>query len=97
MNELVGWLAGALTTVSWIPQILHIIKHKSAHSVSWGMPSIFATGIFLWICYGVIRKDPVIIFINVITLVLTLAVMFAKWYYDHYCVKNKPQAQKGVE
>jgi len=85
MEQWIGWIAGTCTTISLLPQLIHIIKHRSAHAVSWMMFLIFTVGIVMWLIYGVLRHDNVLVIFNAITLVFSIAVMYAKWHYDHRC------------
>ncbi|MHB8550610.1 MAG: SemiSWEET transporter, partial [Acidiferrobacterales bacterium] len=65
-----GFLAGTLTTIAFLPQAIKIWKTKSTKDISLGMFTLFVTGVFLWIVYGVgIGSVPVII-ANTVTLVL---------------------------
>ena len=75
MIEAIGYLAGILTTFSFLPQTLKIIKEKNVQGISLSMYSAFATGVFLWLVYGIfISNYPVIIF-NAITLAFAVAII----------------------
>jgi MtN3 and saliva related transmembrane protein len=65
-----GILAAVLTTVSWIPQALRAIRTRSAHDFAWSYLALFGTGVFLWMIYGIVRKDPAITGANLVTLIL---------------------------
>ena len=80
-QDSLGLLAGTLTTIAFIPQIVRIVRTRSAHDISWWMFGIFCTGIALWLWYG-IRLDALpLILANVVTLALALAILFLKWRY----------------
>ena len=73
-----GLIAGALTTVAFIPQVIKIWKTKHATDISLGMFAIFSCGVLLWLFYGIeIDAMPVIV-ANAITLGLSLTVLFFK-------------------
>ncbi|HSD96617.1 MAG TPA: SemiSWEET transporter [Sulfuricaulis sp.] len=73
-----GLIAGALTTVAFIPQVIKIWKTKHATDISLGMFAIFSGGVLLWLFYGIeIDAVPVIV-ANAITLGLSLAILFFK-------------------
>jgi MtN3 and saliva related transmembrane protein len=76
-----GLAAGALTTVSLVPQVTKICKTKSAKDVSLGMFVAFCIGVALWLTYGVMQTDLPIIVWNGITLVLALAIVVMKLKY----------------
>lgn len=65
-----GILAGVLTAVSMMPQVIKTIKTKEAENVSPVMLSVLICGIDLWIAYGCFKKDLPIIFTNGISLVI---------------------------
>ena len=73
-----GLLAGGLTTVSFVPQVIKIWKTKSAEDVSLKMFLALCTGVMLWLTYGFIKKDTAILVTNGVTLLLTLAILGMK-------------------
>jgi len=76
-----GVAAGTLTTSSFIPQIIKIIKTKSAKDVSLVMFIIISFGISLWLVYGILKSDIPIIIANAVTLVFNLIVLGLKYKY----------------
>jgi MtN3 and saliva related transmembrane protein len=55
-----GLIAGGLTTIAWIPQVVRTIRTRSARDLSWWYLVTFATGTSLWIYYGLrISSVPV--------------------------------------
>ena len=73
-----GLIAGALTTVAFIPQVIKIWKTKHATDISLGMFAIFSCGVLLWLFYGIeIDAAPVIV-ANAITLGLSLTILYFK-------------------
>jgi MtN3 and saliva related transmembrane protein len=80
--EILGLIAGTLTTISFVPQLIKIVKSKSAKDVSLIMFLIFVVGIFLWLVYGILTKTLAIIVANSVTLILALSILFLKIKYD---------------
>ena len=78
---LIGLLAGTLTTIAFIPQLQQTWRTRSAQDVSLGMLLTFVTGVFLWLIYGILLGALPIILANLITLVLTLAILILKMRY----------------
>lgn len=77
----VDWLglaAGLLTTIAFIPQVIKIWQTKSAHDISLGMFSLFSSGVFLWLLYGIAIESTPIIIANSITLLLALTILGLK-------------------
>lgn len=80
--DLVGIIAGVLTTIAFFPQLLKIWKSKSARDVSLVMMITFSLGVFLWIVYGLAIGAMPIIAANVVTLTLALLILFLKIRYS---------------
>ena len=78
---LVSALAATLTTAAFVPQALHIIRHKETRAISLFMYVSFAAGVALWLLFGVIIGNWPIIVSNAITLVLALAIVAMKLKY----------------
>jgi MtN3 and saliva related transmembrane protein len=74
-------MAGTLTTIAFVPQVLKIYRTKSARDVSYLMFGVFSTGVLLWLIYGVLIGSAPIIAANVVTLLLALSVIVLKIRY----------------
>ncbi len=78
---LLGYLAGALTTIAFIPQLLKVIRTRSTRDISLSMFSIFSAGIVLWLLYGIFIRSFPIIAANAITIVFAASILFCKIKY----------------
>jgi MtN3 and saliva related transmembrane protein len=78
---LLGIIAGAMTTGSIVPQVLKIVQSKSARDVSTLFFVIMAGGMLLWLVYGFLRSDMVIMLWNGLSLSLTLVILSLKKVY----------------
>ncbi|WP_322745612.1 SemiSWEET transporter [Plectonema radiosum] len=56
-------------------------RTKSAKDVSYTMLITFIIGIFLWLIYGILRKDIAIILANAFTLLFNLTILYLKIKY----------------
>ena len=79
--DILGYLAGILTTAAFVPQVMKTWKTRSAKDVSLGMFAIFCTGVLLWLVYGVLKKDPRVAIANAITLLLAGLILILKVRY----------------
>ncbi|MEL7037729.1 MAG: SemiSWEET transporter [Cyanobacteria bacterium J06592_8] len=77
----IGLLAGALTTIAFLPQVIKTWKTKSTRDVSLGMFVMFCLGVFLWIVYGALIQDLPLVLANVVTLSLASTILFFKLKY----------------
>jgi MtN3 and saliva related transmembrane protein len=81
MELWVSALAAILTTAAFVPQALHIIRHRETKAISLVMYIAFAAGVALWLLFGILIDNWAIIISNAITLVLTLAIVGMKIRY----------------
>jgi MtN3 and saliva related transmembrane protein len=73
-----GLLAGALTTVAFVPQVIKTWRTRSTADISLWMFAILIAGIIAWLAYGVIIHDIPLILANAMTLLLAGAILFFK-------------------
>jgi len=85
MNEnVLGIIAGLLTSGSMIPQLVKVIKEKNADDLSSGMLIVLISGVSLWIWYGFLKDELPIILTNAFSVVVNVTLLI-------YCLiyKNK--------
>ena len=78
---IVGYLAGTLTTISFIPQVARAWKLKETRDISLAMLLLFSAGVLLWTLYGIWTDSLPIIAANVITFFLILLLLGMKIRY----------------
>jgi MtN3 and saliva related transmembrane protein len=74
----IGLVAAFCTTISYIPQIRKIWSSDETHDISLKMFLILTAGIALWVLYGVLQTDAVIILANSVSLAFLCAILFFK-------------------
>ncbi len=80
-NNIIGIVAGIITTSALVPQALKIYRTKSARDVSLTMFIFMAVGITLWLEYGVLIKEIPVILANSVSLILIFSIIFMKIRY----------------
>lgn len=80
-THLLGLVAGTFTTVAFLPQVIKTWRSKSAVDLSLGMFAVFSAGLVLWLVYGVLIDAWPIVLANVITLALSLTILYFKLRY----------------
>jgi MtN3 and saliva related transmembrane protein len=75
---LIGFLAGGLTTASFLPQVVKTARTRSARDISEAMLLVFLAGLALWTVYGMEVGSAPIIAANVITIGLVGAILAMK-------------------
>lgn len=79
--DCIGALAGFLIICSFIPQLMIIIKNKSAKDISITMYIVLLIAQILWMVYGILKIDFQVIVTNAVTTLLTiLIIFFSLWY-----------------
>lgn len=79
--DLIGYMAGTLTTLSFLPQVIKTWKSRSAKDISLVMFLMFCGGVSLWIAYGFLNADLPVIVANVVTLALASIILGFKLRY----------------
>jgi MtN3 and saliva related transmembrane protein len=80
-TEILGYSAGAITTLTFLPQVIKTWKERSAKDISLLMFIIAVTNEIMWIWYGVLLDNWVIILTNSIILVMSTTMIFLKLRY----------------
>jgi MtN3 and saliva related transmembrane protein len=81
IDTLVGVSAAILTMSSFIPQIVKAIKTRSMVDISVYLMPLFITGFSLWVVYGFMHDDPVIIGSNLAGIAFNATLLFLKGRY----------------
>mgnify|MGYP000945092508 CR=1 FL=1 len=84
METVIGTIAGILTSVSMIPQLIKVLKEKDVENLSWGMIAVLLTGVSLWVVYGIMKDELPIILSNGFSVLVNTTLLI---YYFRY--KNK--------
>ncbi len=79
--DILGYIAGAMTTISFIPQVVRTWKTKSTKDISLAMFILFCLGVATWMIYGIILNSWPIIIANGVVLVLGLNILVMKIVY----------------
>lgn len=70
-----GIVAGVLTSVSMIPQLIKVIKEKNVEDLSWVMILVLICGLSLWVWYGILKDELPIILSNAFAVLLNLVLL----------------------
>jgi MtN3 and saliva related transmembrane protein len=78
LETLIGAAAAFCTTVSYIPQLQKCWRTGETGDLSLKMLLLLATGLGLWLAYGLMRADAIIMIANAVSLALLGGIMFFK-------------------
>lgn len=81
--QILGFVAGGLIIISFIPQLITIIQNKTAHNVSFGMYTISLISQILWCTYSILKQDMQILATNIGTAIITILIIGFSLYYKH--------------
>ncbi len=79
---ILGSVASALVIASFIPQIIRGYRTRHLGDVSYWLMIMISVGMSLWIVYGIIKQDYVIIGANISTIALNLVLLGLKVKYS---------------
>lgn len=77
-TEILGLVAGSLTTLAFAPQALRTLRSGSARDFSPAMLVLFTLGVVLWLAYGALSGQTPVTIANAATLALTLPILWIK-------------------
>ena len=86
---LIGVAASACTGISLLPQLIKIAREKEPCGISYWVFLILISGLALWVVYGAMIGDIIIIISNALSLLINLSVLILDIYYK----KNQPLPQ----
>ncbi|MDE3154399.1 MAG: SemiSWEET family sugar transporter [Acidobacteriota bacterium] len=81
MLQLMGFLAGTLTTLAFVPQVVRTWRRRSGEDLSLGMLLAFSTGVLLCLLYGLGTRALPIILANAVTLALSVSLIVIRFCY----------------
>jgi uncharacterized protein with PQ loop repeat len=92
--QILGYTAGVLIIISFIPQLVTIIQNKTAHNVSFGMYTISLISQILWCIYAGLKPDMSVLATNVGTAIITILIIGFSLYYKY---TNDKKESKPLE
>ena len=81
LTAIAGYAGATLTTIAFIPQVLHTWRARSTAGISLGMYAMFTAGVAFWLAYGLMLSEWPIIIANSITFPLALSILAMKVRY----------------
>jgi MtN3 and saliva related transmembrane protein len=80
--DIVGYAASAITVLTFLPQVIKTWKEKSAKDVSLMMFIIAIVNEVLWITWGVLINNKIVIITNVVMVIMASTMVFLKLKYN---------------
>jgi MtN3 and saliva related transmembrane protein len=83
-----GYAAALLTTAAYVPQLVRVLRLRSARDISLPTFLMFAIGVVFWLFYGLYTGSRPIIASNSVTLVLAIGIVVLKLRYDRRAMEE---------
>ena len=90
LTDAVGLVAGILTTVSFVPQVVKIRRSRSARDISYTMYLCFIAGVSLWLYYGIAIGALPVALNNAVVLLHAVTIIVLK-----YRAEARPAARES--
>ena len=81
VTSIIGFIAAFFTTISYIPQLIKVMRSKSTEDLSLATFLLLFLGLSLWLVYGILLKNFPLIIANVITLFFISLILIHKIKY----------------
>lgn len=82
MNEnILGLVAGGITSVAMLPQLIKVLKNKEVEDLSLLMISFLILGLSLWVWYGFIKDEWPIILSNAFAVLVNICLLIFYFTY----------------
>ncbi len=78
ITEIIGFMAAILTTASFVPQAVKVIRTRNTEGISLWMYIMFSAGVACWLAYGILLHYRPMIVANSITLLLASTILIMK-------------------
>jgi MtN3 and saliva related transmembrane protein len=78
LADIIGGAAAILTTASFFPQAIHVLRTRDTRAISLMMYALFTAGVALWGAYGLMTMQWSIIAANGVTIVLAVLILSLK-------------------
>lgn len=77
----IGMIAGTLTSVAAVPQLIKTLRTRHARDISVWQPLLLSLGVALWLIYGIMIHDTPLILANIIPLACNIMLTVLKLLY----------------
>jgi MtN3 and saliva related transmembrane protein len=86
----IGLLAAALTSLSYMPQVKKAFPRGATKDLSVKTLAVLATGLGLWVVYGFLKGDSVIVTANIVGLSLAGVLLALKARDSGWMQRSSP-------
>lgn len=80
-ESIIGIVAGVLTGIASLPQLIKLIREKKGKDISPMMLIVLVSGLSLWAYYGILKEDWPIIITNAFSALVNLLILILRQVY----------------
>lgn len=80
-ENILGLVAGGITSVAMLPQLFKILKEKNAEDLSLWMILVLISGLSLWVWYGILKDELPIILSNAFAVLVNICLLICYFIY----------------
>ena len=80
--EIIGLIAGIITSLGFLPQLFRGFKTKKLNDVSYFMPAVLSFGMSMWFIYGHIINSIAIMIANAFGVFCCIVLIIMKKLYS---------------
>lgn len=74
-ENILGLVAGILTSVAMMPQLIKVLKDKNVEDISVMMLLVLISGLSLWVWYGILQEEWPIILSNAFSVLVNITLL----------------------
>ena len=82
MENIIGIIAGILTSAAMIPQLIKVLREKNVENLSKIMLCVLIVGVSLWVVYGVLKKEWPIILSNAFSVAVNTTLLLCCFFFE---------------
>lgn len=76
--EVLGSVAAVLTTISFLPQAVQVVRTRNTAGISLAMYALFTAGVVMWAIYGAIIGSAPVLVANIVTFSFAAVILVMK-------------------
>lgn len=80
-ENILGLVAGGITSVAMLPQLFKVLKEKDVEDLSLMMIIVLISGLSLWVWYGIMKEEWPIILSNAFAVLVNIALLICYLLY----------------
>ena len=80
-ENVLGLVAGGITSVAMLPQLIKVLKQKDVQDLSLLMILFLILGLSLWVWYGILKQELPIILSNAFAVLVNISLLICYLKY----------------